>query len=81
MAAVTKLANKKTSWESSEQYNIGLDFDIFKRVSATIDYYIKNTTDILMQVPVSGTLGMSTVPYQNAGKMQNRGLEMLVRMS
>lgn len=79
MAAVTKLANKKTSWESSEQYNIGLDFDIFKRVSATIDYYIKNTTDILMQVPVSGTLGMSTVPYQNAGKMQNRGLEMTVR--
>ena len=32
-----------------------------------------------MQVPVSGTLGMSTVPYQNAGKMQNRGLEMTVR--
>ena len=55
MAAVTKLANKKTSWESSEQYNIGLDFDIFKRVSATIDYYIKNSDELLLEKPLAGS--------------------------
>lgn len=79
MAAVTKLANRKTSWETTEQYNLGLDLDIFNKISTSIDYYIKNTRDILMQVPVSSTLGMTTVPYQNAGKMQNKGLEMTIR--
>lgn len=79
IAAVTKLANKKTSWETTEQYNIGLDVDVFNKISTSLDYYIKNTSDILMQVPVSSTLGMTTVPYQNAGKMRNRGLEMTLR--
>lgn len=79
IAAVTKLANKKTSWETTEQYNIGLDMDVFNKISASIDYYIKNTNDILMQVPVSSTLGMTTVPYQNAGKMRNKGLELSLR--
>lgn len=79
IAAVTKLANKRTSWETTEQYNIGLDVDIFNKVSATLEYYIKNTSDILMQVPVSSTLGMTTVPYQNAGEMRNKGLELTLR--
>lgn len=79
IAAVTKLANKKTSWETTEQYNIGLDIDVFNKVSATLEYYVKNTSDILMQVPVSSTLGMTTVPYQNAGKMRNKGIELILR--
>lgn len=79
-AAITKLANRNTTWETTEQYNYGLDFDLFNsRFSGTLEYYIKNTSDILMQVPVSSTLGMTTTPYQNAGKMQNRGLEMTFR--
>lgn len=79
-AAITKLANKKTTWETTEQYNFGLEFDLFKnKLSGTLEYYIKNTSDILMQVPVSATLGMSTVPYQNSGKMQNKGLELMLR--
>lgn len=79
IAAVTKLANKKTSWETTEQYNLGIDMDVFNKISASLDYYIKNTSDILMQVPVSSTLGMTTVPYQNAGKMRNKGLEISLR--
>ncbi len=78
-AYVSKLANRLTSWETSEQYNIGVDFDIFSKISGTLEYYIKNASDILMQVPVSSTLGMSTDPYQNSGKMTNKGLEMLLR--
>lgn len=79
IAAVTKLANKSTSWETTEQYNVGVDMDLFNKISGSVDYYIKNTSDILMQVPVSGTLGMTTVPYQNAGKMRNKGLEFILR--
>ena len=76
-AAITKLANKKTSWETSEQLNFGADFGIMEnKFVGTIDYYIKKNFDILMQIPVSGTLGLTTLPYQNVAEMQNRGLEL-----
>ncbi|CAL1519685.1 TonB-dependent receptor [Chitinophaga sp. MM2321] len=78
--AVTKLANRNTSWETAEQYNWGLDFDILNsKFSGSVDYFIKNTYNILMQIPVSSTLGLTTTPYQNVGKMRNKGIEMNVK--
>ncbi|MFT3947614.1 MAG: TonB-dependent receptor [Agriterribacter sp.] len=78
--AVTKLANRSTSWETSEMTNIGVDFGVLnKKLTGTADYFIKETYDILMQIPVSSTLGITTTPYQNAGKMKNHGIEMSVR--
>lgn len=78
--AVTKLANRSTSWETSEMTNFGLDFSVLdKKLSGTADYFIKETYDILMQIPVSSTLGITTTPYQNAGRMKNHGIEMSVR--
>lgn len=75
-AAVTKLANKKTTWETSEQLNFGLDFGLFgNKLNGTIDYFEKINSDILMQIPVSGTLGLTTTPYQNAAEMKNTGIE------
>jgi hypothetical protein len=44
-----------------------------------VEYYIKNTSNILMQIPVSSTLGMTVTPYQNVGRMENKGLEMILR--
>lgn len=76
-AAVTKLANKKTSWETSEQLNFGLDFGLFNnKFTGTVEYFEKINSDILMQIPVSGTLGLSTTPYQNAAEMKNTGFEL-----
>lgn len=81
-AAVTKLANKKTTWETSEQLNIGLDFGLFaNKLSGTIDYFEKINSDILMQIPVSGTLGLTTTPYQNAAEMKNKGVEIQLSYS
>lgn len=78
--AVTKLANRSTSWETSEMTNLGIDFSLLdKKLSGTADYFIKETYDILMQIPVSSTLGITTTPYQNAGKMKNHGIEMSLR--
>jgi len=77
---VTKLANRNTSWETAEQYNWGLDFDVLNsKFSGSVDYFIKHTYDILMQIPVSSTLGLSTTPFQNVGKMKNEGIEMNVK--
>lgn len=75
-AAITKLANRKTSWETSEQINFGVDFGLFKnKLSGVIEYFKKKNYDILMQIPVSSTLGMTTLPYQNVGEMENYGME------
>jgi TonB-linked SusC/RagA family outer membrane protein len=78
--AVTKLANRSTSWETAEMTNLGIDFSLFdKKLGGSVDYFIKKTYDILMQIPVSSTLGLTTIPYQNAGKMKNHGIEMSLK--
>ncbi|SHE65589.1 TonB-linked outer membrane protein, SusC/RagA family [Mariniphaga anaerophila] len=75
-AAITKLANKKTSWETSEQINYGLDFAVLNNVlSGSIEYYEKKNFDILTQIPISSTLGLTTIPFQNVGEMENKGVE------
>ena len=75
-AAVTKLANRQTSWETSEQINFGVDFGLFEnKFNGAVEYYEKRNFNILMQVPVSSTLGVTSLPYQNVGEMKNRGME------
>ena len=69
------LANKATRWETTEQFNIGADIVLWNRLDLTIDYFKKNTYDILARVTVPPSLGISTLPYQNIGSMRNRGLE------
>ncbi|SDK56327.1 TonB-linked outer membrane protein, SusC/RagA family [Pedobacter sp. ok626] len=74
-AAISVIANKDLSWEETEQTNIGLDLQFLKDFSLTADYYIKKTNKILLQLPISSTFGFTDVPYQNAGKMSNKGIE------
>ena len=77
-AAITELSNKDTSWETSEQTNIGLDIGIWNRFSLTADIFYKKTTDILMKLPIPPSLigNVNGGPYQNAGSMENKGLEL-----
>lgn len=68
-------ANPLIKWESSESYNIGLDMAMLdNRFSLTLDYYNRDTYDILMRLPVSVLYGREA-PFQNAGKVNNRGVE------
>lgn len=69
------------TWETSEQTNIGLEIAFLKNtLSVTADYFIKNTRNMLLQVPVVIYAGYpsSAVPYINAGSVQNKGFEILV---
>lgn len=78
--AVTKLANRNTSWETSEMTNVGIDFGFLNnKIAGSAEYFFKETYDILMQIPVSSTLGLTTTPFQNVGKMKNQGFELSVR--
>ena len=80
-AIPTVLPNSNVKWESQEQYNIGLDASLFnERVSLTLDAYIKNTNDMLVPQSVPVTSGYSDiyVPYINAGKIRNKGIELVI---
>jgi TonB-dependent starch-binding outer membrane protein SusC len=69
------------TWETTEQSNIGVDMAFFKNaLTVTADYYIKNTKNMLLQVPVVLYAGYpsSASPYTNAGSVQNKGFEILM---
>ena len=75
------MPNSNVKWESQEQYNIGLDASLFnERVNLTLDAYIKNTNDMLVPQSVPVTSGYSDifVPYINAGKIRNKGIELVI---
>ncbi len=62
-------------WEYSITYNYGLDFSILNgRLSGTIEYYITNTEDLLLQVELPPTSGAEKV-FQNIGSTENKGKE------
>jgi TonB-dependent starch-binding outer membrane protein SusC len=69
------------TWETTEQTNIGLEIVVLKNtLSVTAEYFIKNTRNMLLQVPVVHYAGYppSAAPYTNAGSVQNKGFEILV---
>ena len=72
---LSQLENKDLRWETTEQNNIGLDLGLFNnRISISAEAFIKKTNDVLLAVPVSSVVGVST-PFQNAGQIENKGLE------
>lgn len=74
MAALNNLSNPNITWESTEISDIGLDISLFSHLSITADYYVKKTNDILLQLNIPLTIGLNA-PYQNAGKVNNKGWE------
>ena len=76
MGAYTeRLANEKVKWETSEQYNVGLDARFLRQhLSLTLDGYIKSTKDWLVQAPIRATAGTGG-PVINGGDVKNKGIE------
>jgi TonB-linked SusC/RagA family outer membrane protein len=69
------IANDELKWESSKQYNVGLDFSVLKnRLNLTADYYYKRIDDMLMEVNLPTTSGYDKC-WKNAGSMENKGFE------
>lgn len=75
----TQIGNPDVKWEESEQFNIGLDMGFLQnRVYASLDYFVKNTNDLLVQPPLIDALGEGNAPFINAGDMQNKGFELVI---
>jgi TonB-linked SusC/RagA family outer membrane protein len=75
--ALTRLANPSIRWETTEQYDIGLDAAFFKnKLSLEADYFNRKSFDVLYtNFPVPATLGVSNLAAQNSATVLNRGLE------
>ncbi|MGM9738765.1 MAG: SusC/RagA family TonB-linked outer membrane protein [Candidatus Cryptobacteroides sp.] len=72
----TAYANSGISWESSETVDAGIDLSLFgNKLTASFDWYRKNTTDILLKLPIPNITGL-TEPYQNAGVVRNTGWDL-----
>ncbi|RZF62862.1 TonB-dependent receptor [Sphingobacterium corticibacterium] len=77
-AAPTVMPNEGLTWETTTQYNAGLDLAFLgDKITFTTDLYIKNTDDLLYNVPIPTTTGFSSF-MQNIGSIQNRGVEFLL---
>ena len=71
-------ANTDLKWETTDQYDIGLDFGLLNnRVQLAFDYYYKKTSDLLAQVNLPSSVGFISTT-QNIGEMENRGFEFSV---
>ncbi|OMP79973.1 TonB-dependent receptor [[Flexibacter] sp. ATCC 35208] len=74
--APTQIANPNLKWETTTQYNVGLDAGFFNnRLTFTFDAYYKKTTDLLLNVPFPLYSGYSSV-LQNVGSVENKGIEL-----
>lgn len=72
---VTTPANDKLTWEKTRTWNMGIDFDLFSRLSGSLDFYDKYTTNLLADTPCDPTTGFTSV-LSNVGEMSNRGVEL-----
>lgn len=66
-------------WETTSTTNAGIDVVMWSgKLSYTLDVFQKSTTDLLLQVPLPLSAGADSDPYSNAGKINNRGFEMML---
>ncbi len=73
--APSQIGNPDLKWETTTQTNFGIDFGILNnRLSGSIDYYVKDTDDLLLSRPIPTTSGFTTV-VENVGEIRNIGVD------
>ncbi|WP_293902484.1 MULTISPECIES: SusC/RagA family TonB-linked outer membrane protein [unclassified Sphingobacterium] len=75
--AIVESANPILKWESTTSTNIGLDLNFKNNLGFVFEYFDRKTDGVLLKLPVSNLYGLPA-PYQNAGKVQNNGVELQV---
>jgi len=75
---VTTLANQDLGWEKTTQYNVGLDYSIFKsRISGSLDIYTSHTTNLLLQKSVPSVTGFLNT-FANIGETKSKGVDLTI---
>lgn len=73
----SQLGNPNLTWETQENFNIGLDFALFNRINGTVEYFNRLSSDLILDVPISPTTGFTELT-QNFGSMKNSGVELML---
>ena len=74
------LRNDNLGWEYTHSYNIGVDFSLWgNRLSGTVDAYLQKTNDLLVYQRLPSTSGVTDAILVNAGKTENKGVELTLR--
>ncbi len=75
--AQTTLGNTDLKWETSNQFNAGVDLEMFKgMLGGSLDYYYKITNDMLVQAPLPPSVGNASTPWINNGSVLNSGVDL-----
>ncbi|ODS83305.1 MAG: hypothetical protein ABS46_06885 [Cytophagaceae bacterium SCN 52-12] len=75
--SLVRPGNPELKWETSEQFNLGVDASFLNnRLYVVADYYVKNTKGMLINLPVSLESGFGTAPSVNGGAVRNKGIEL-----
>lgn len=78
MITQTTLSNPALRWEETEMKGLGIDANLFNKLSLTFDWYDKRTDGILLKLNTSQLTGLAS-PYQNAAVVSNKGWEFSAR--
>lgn len=75
--AISNLANSGITWETTTITDFGIDANFFgNKLQFTADYFNKTSSDVLLRLPIPGSLGVNNGPYQNAAEVSNIGWEL-----
>jgi len=80
--AVVGLGNSKIKWETSQQFNVGVDLALWDgKFTASLDYFNKTTSDLLVRQPIASSSGADNAGFPhfiwaNNGKVENSGIEL-----
>lgn len=84
---VSGLGNSKLKWETSNQFNVGVDLEMWSgKFAASVDYFNKVTTDLLVKQPIAASSGADNSGFlhyiwTNNGTILNRGVELSLKYS
>ncbi|WAC09978.1 SusC/RagA family TonB-linked outer membrane protein [Dyadobacter pollutisoli] len=74
----SQIGNPDLKWETTKQADFGIDFGLFNnRINGELDYYVKKTNGLLLEVNVPATSGFS-IQVANVGKLENKGFEFVL---
>jgi len=77
----SQISNPNLKWETSEQYNVGVDLGLFnQRLTIVADAYVKNTKDLLQQIALPAASGYKSM-WINNGMIENKGIELSIEGS
>jgi len=81
-SSIASYGNSKIRWETSNQLNAGTDVELWNgKLSFSLDYFRKKTTDMLMRQPLAASVGQNAFVWTNNGDMLNSGFELQVNHS